>query len=106
MVKQKIFSSSPDAPKNVTASYPENEEFMEGSDVILTCSSNSNPPAQRYEWYCGHSKIKLRLEERLTVQNVSKDTEPYSCAAINDVGRGKSPPTQIPVQCMYIITQR
>ncbi|PIO24245.1 B-cell receptor CD22 [Aquarana catesbeiana] len=86
------------APKNVTASYPENEEFMEGSDVILTCSSNSNPPAQRYEWYCGHSKIKLRLEERLTVQNVSKDTEPYSCAAINDVGRGKSPPTQIPVQ--------
>ncbi|XP_077312366.1 B-cell receptor CD22-like [Lithobates pipiens] len=86
------------APKDVTAHYPENEEFMEGSDVILTCSSNSNPPAQRYEWYYGHRKMKLRLEERITVQNVLKDTEPYSCAAINDVGRGESPPTQIPVR--------
>ncbi|XP_040182914.1 B-cell receptor CD22-like [Rana temporaria] len=86
------------APKEVTVSYPENETFMEGSDVTLTCSSNSNPPAHTYEWRLGDSKTKLRLEERIRVQNVSKDTEPYSCAAINDIGRGESPPTQIPVQ--------
>ncbi|XP_073457902.1 B-cell receptor CD22-like isoform X2 [Aquarana catesbeiana] len=87
------------APKDVTVSLPKNEKFLEGSDVILTCSSRSNPPPHRYEWYRGNSKINLRLEvQSIKVQNVNKDTHPYSCVAINTVGRGESPLTPIPVQ--------
>ncbi|XP_073457177.1 myelin-associated glycoprotein-like [Aquarana catesbeiana] len=92
------------APKDVTVSLPKNEAVLEGSDVMLTCSSRSNPPPHTYEWYRGNSKIKLgSQDQKIKVQNVSKDTEPYSCTAINDVGRGESPPTEITMQCMYIL---
>ncbi|XP_073457904.1 B-cell receptor CD22-like [Aquarana catesbeiana] len=91
------------APKDVMVSFSKNEELLEGSDVILTCSSRSNPPPHRYEWYRGNSKIKLNSQEQnLRVQNISKDTEPYSCVAINIRGRGESPPIEIPVQ--YAVT--
>ncbi|XP_040183181.1 B-cell receptor CD22-like [Rana temporaria] len=87
------------APKDVTVILRTNNILLEGSDVTLTCSSRSNPPPRRYEWYRGNSKIKLNSEEKdLRVLNISKDTEPFSCTAINDVGRGESPPTLIPVQ--------
>ncbi|XP_073457908.1 B-cell receptor CD22-like isoform X2 [Aquarana catesbeiana] len=87
------------APKDVMISLPKFKEFLEGSDVILTCSCRSNPPPHRYEWYHANSKIKLGLEiRRIVVRNVSKDMEPYSCTAINTVGRGESPPKEIPVQ--------
>ncbi|XP_077312676.1 B-cell receptor CD22-like [Lithobates pipiens] len=87
-------------PKDVTVvSLPKVEEILEGSDVVLTCSSRSNPPPHTYEWYRGNSKIKLRSQDqRITVRNVTKDLEPYSCTAINDVGSGESPPTEIHVQ--------
>ncbi|KAM5132674.1 B-cell receptor CD22-like [Mantella aurantiaca] len=87
-----------DAPKNVTVSLSENKSFPEGNNVILTCSSRSNPPPLRYEWFYGKSKMKLEHQsQKITVQNVSKDTGSYSCAARNDVGRGESPPEEIPV---------
>lgn len=103
-LSKKIFSSSPDAPNNVAVSLPKDEEFLEGSDVMLTCSSRLNPPPHTYEWYHGNSKPKLETQDqKIKVQNVSKDTEPYSCVAINIVGRGESPPKPIPVRCMYIL---
>ncbi|XP_077312677.1 sialoadhesin-like [Lithobates pipiens] len=86
-------------PKDVTVSLPKVEEILEGSDVVLTCSSRSNPPPHTYEWYRGNSKIKLSSQDqKITVRNVGKDTEPYSCTAINTVGSGESPPTEIHVQ--------
>ncbi|XP_040183182.1 B-cell receptor CD22-like [Rana temporaria] len=87
------------APIDVTVSLPENEELLEGSDVTVTCSSRSNPPPYRYEWYRGNNKTKLgSQDQKIKVLNVSKDTEPYTCVAINYIGRGESLPTQIPVQ--------
>ncbi|XP_077312674.1 B-cell receptor CD22-like [Lithobates pipiens] len=85
-------------PKDVTVNLPKVEEILEGSDMVLTCSSRSNPPPYTYEWYRGNSKIKLRSQDqKITVRNVTKDMEPYSCTVINDVGRGESPPTEIHV---------
>ncbi|XP_077312675.1 B-cell receptor CD22-like [Lithobates pipiens] len=87
------------APKDVMISLPKYKEFLEGSDVVLICFCRSNPPPYRYEWYHTNSNVKLRLEnKRIVVRNVTKDMEPYSCTAINTVGRGESPPTEIPMQ--------
>ncbi|KAM5132675.1 myelin-associated glycoprotein-like [Mantella aurantiaca] len=91
------------APRNVTVSLSENKEFLEGNNVILACSSRSNPPPLRYEWFRGKSKMKLEHQnQHITVQNVSRDTDSFSCAAINAVGRGESPPAKIPV--LYVPT--
>ncbi|XP_072283103.1 B-cell receptor CD22-like [Pyxicephalus adspersus] len=88
------------APKDVMVVLPKPKAIIEGGDVILTCFCKSNPPPLTYEWYRANSKVKLRSEDQksLILRNVSKDTEPYSCSAINEVGRGESPPTRIPMQ--------
>ncbi|XP_069802861.1 B-cell receptor CD22-like [Dendropsophus ebraccatus] len=86
------------SPKNVTVTVIGMDEVMEGSDVTLQCNSFSNPGAYDYEWYKG--KEKFRLPERgreITVRNVTRDMEPYSCTARNPVGRGESALTHIPV---------
>ncbi|XP_044138546.1 B-cell receptor CD22-like isoform X1 [Bufo gargarizans] len=85
------------APKNVTVAVIGIDEVMEGSDVKLQCNSFSNPAVYNYEWYKGKSKFPDTGRE-ITVRNVSRDMEPYSCAARNHLGRGESAPTEIPVQ--------
>ncbi|CAJ0950021.1 unnamed protein product [Ranitomeya imitator] len=46
----------------------------------------------------GKNKTKLPYDGRkLGIKNVTRDMEPYSCAAINDVGRGESALMEIPV---------
>ncbi|XP_069598953.1 B-cell receptor CD22-like [Ranitomeya imitator] len=90
------------APKNVTVIL--NDELMEGSDVTLQCSSFSKSEVYEYEWYKGKDKTKLPDRGwEITVRNVTWDEEPYSCAAINDVGRGESALTEIPV--LYAATK-
>ncbi|XP_073513698.1 B-cell receptor CD22-like [Phyllobates terribilis] len=86
------------APKNVTVIVILNDELIEGSDVTLQCRSYSKLDVNEYDWYKGKNKTKLPDREwEITVRNVTRDMEPYSCAAINDVGRGESAPTEIPV---------
>ncbi|XP_072283101.1 B-cell receptor CD22-like isoform X3 [Pyxicephalus adspersus] len=88
------------APKDVMVTLPKHKTIIEGSNVLITCSSRSKPPPLRYEWYRANSKVKMRSEDQksLLLWNVSKDTEPYSCSVINEVGRGESQPTEISVQ--------
>ncbi|XP_040276995.1 B-cell receptor CD22-like [Bufo bufo] len=85
------------APKNVTVAVISIDEVMEGSDMKLQCNSFSNPAIYNYEWYKGKSKLPDTGRE-ITVRNVTRDMEPYSCAARNHLGRGESAPTEIPVQ--------
>ncbi|XP_073513703.1 sialic acid-binding Ig-like lectin 13 isoform X2 [Phyllobates terribilis] len=86
------------APKNVTITVISMGELMEGSDVTLECNRFSKPPVNKYEWFKGKDKTKLpETGRRITVRNVTKDEDLYSCAAINDVGRGESALTEIPV---------
>ncbi|XP_072011121.1 B-cell receptor CD22-like [Engystomops pustulosus] len=72
------------------------DEVMEGSDVTLQCNSVSRPDVSEYEWYKGETRLPDRGRE-MTVRNVTRDMEPYSCAARNTVGRGESALIQIPV---------
>ncbi|XP_072011109.1 B-cell receptor CD22-like isoform X2 [Engystomops pustulosus] len=84
------------SPQNVTITVIGMDEVMEGSDVTLQCNSVSRPDVSEYEWYKGETRLPDRGRE-MTVRNVTRDMEPYSCAARNTVGRGESPPIQIPV---------
>ncbi|XP_069804419.1 B-cell receptor CD22-like isoform X2 [Dendropsophus ebraccatus] len=86
------------APKNVTVTVIGKDEVMEGSDVTLQCNSFSKPGAFEYEWHKGKEKSRLLERGReIIVRKVTRDMEPYSCTAINSVGRGESALTQIPV---------
>ncbi|XP_069598882.1 B-cell receptor CD22-like [Ranitomeya imitator] len=86
------------APKNVAITVVNMGELMEGSDVTLRCKSFSKTDVYEYEWYKGKDKTKLPDRGwEITVRNVTRDGEPYSCAAINQVGRGESALTEIPV---------
>ncbi|XP_064163805.1 B-cell receptor CD22-like [Anguilla rostrata] len=38
-------------PKSVSVSVSPSGEIVEGSSVTLTCSSDANPPVQKYTWY-------------------------------------------------------
>ncbi|XP_064161796.1 B-cell receptor CD22-like isoform X14 [Anguilla rostrata] len=38
-------------PKSASVSVSPSGEIVEGSSVTLTCSSDANPPVQRYTWY-------------------------------------------------------
>ncbi|KAJ8362467.1 hypothetical protein AAFF_G00373830 [Aldrovandia affinis] len=39
------------APKSTSVSVSPSGEIVEGGSVTLTCSSNANPPVQRYTWF-------------------------------------------------------
>ncbi|KAM3923142.1 B-cell receptor CD22-like [Leptodactylus fuscus] len=84
------------SPKNVTVTVIGMDEVKEGTNVTLQCNSFSKPMVYEYEWYKGKTRLPDRGRE-MTVYNVTGDMEPYSCTAINRVGRGESPPIQIPV---------
>ncbi|XP_056400851.1 B-cell receptor CD22-like isoform X2 [Hyla sarda] len=85
-------------PKNVTIIIGITE-VMEGNDVTLQCNSVSNPDVSEYEWYKGKNRTKStsRGGKEIIVRNVTRNMEPYSCAAINIVGRGESALMEIPV---------
>ncbi|KAM3923143.1 sialoadhesin-like [Leptodactylus fuscus] len=84
------------SPKNVTVTVIGMDEVIEGTNVTLQCNSFSKPDVHEYEWYKGKTRLPDRGRE-MTVYNVPGDMEPYSCTAINRVGRGESAPAQIPV---------
>ncbi|XP_056400854.1 B-cell receptor CD22-like [Hyla sarda] len=86
------------SPKTVTVTVIGRDGVMEGSDVTLQCKSVSNPDVSEYEWYKGKKKTRLEYTGReIIVGKVTGNMEPYSCAAINTVGRGESALMEIPV---------
>ncbi|KAM4652324.1 B-cell receptor CD22-like isoform 2-T2 [Discoglossus pictus] len=71
----------------------------EGDDVYLYCNSKSSPEETLYEWFVGKERIKMAHQTwSIVVRNVSWDSEPYSCSAVNKLGRGESAVTEILVQ--------
>ncbi|XP_075697013.1 Schwann cell myelin protein-like [Rhinoderma darwinii] len=85
------------APKNVSIAVIGMNDVIEGSDVTLQCSSYSKPGTYKYEWYKGKNNTKLLdAGRKITVQNVNRDTDPYSCVVVNRLGRGKSATKKIP----------
>ncbi|XP_071209336.1 uncharacterized protein [Salvelinus alpinus] len=83
-----------DGPKNTSVSVSPSGEIVEGSSVNLTCSSDANPPVDKYTWYkITYKKMSMRHSgQRYAIHNISsEDREGYYCEALNIIGREHIP---------------
>ncbi|XP_064176114.1 B-cell receptor CD22-like, partial [Anguilla rostrata] len=89
-------------PKSTSVSVSPSGEIVEGSSVTLTCSSDANPPAQRYTWYKNNSAVSSETggpEDSYTIKNITlQDAGEYYCAAGNGIGTKRSPPNRLDVK--------
>ncbi|KAJ8362494.1 hypothetical protein AAFF_G00372000 [Aldrovandia affinis] len=89
-------------PKSTSVSVSPSGEIVEGGSVTLTCSSNANPPVQRYTWFKNSRAITSwrGSEQSYTIKDIKpSDSGEYYCEAVNGVGRGWSP--HIPIKVQY-----
>ncbi|XP_045568578.1 sialoadhesin-like [Salmo salar] len=74
-------------PKNTSVSVSPSGEIMEGSSVTLTCSSDANPPVDKYTWYFQNKTFLNGFGQMYNISKFkSKDNGHYHCEAWN--GRG------------------
>ena len=82
-----LSSSTPDGPKNTSVSVSPSGEIVEGSSVTLTCSSDANPPVDKYTWYKKNVTSPKASGQSYSITNIiSEDRGEYYCEAQN--GRG------------------
>ncbi|XP_045564954.1 B-cell receptor CD22 isoform X7 [Salmo salar] len=74
-------------PKNTSVSVSPSGEIVEGSSVTLTCSSDANPPVDKYTWYFQNKTFQNGFGQMYNISKFkSKDNGHYHCEAWN--GRG------------------
>ncbi|XP_064817394.1 B-cell receptor CD22-like [Oncorhynchus masou masou] len=79
-------------PRNTSVSVSPSGEIVEGSSVTLTCSSDANPPVDKYTWYKKNVISPKASGQRYTIHNISsEDREGYYCEALNIIGRETVP---------------
>ncbi|XP_042170995.1 titin-like [Oncorhynchus tshawytscha] len=79
-------------PKNTSVSVSPSGEIVEGSSVTLTCSSDANPPVDKYTWYKknGGGNQSMTGPQHVFNQIQSSDTGEYYCEAQNEMGTDRS----------------
>uniref|UniRef100_A0A4W5RXR2 Ig-like domain-containing protein n=1 Tax=Hucho hucho TaxID=62062 RepID=A0A4W5RXR2_9TELE len=86
-----LSSLTPDAPKNTSVSFSPSGEIVEGSSVTLTCSSDANPPVDKYTWYKKNVTSPKASGQSYSITNISsEDSGEYYCEALNEVGEQNS----------------
>nr|XP_046192925.1 sialoadhesin-like [Oncorhynchus gorbuscha] len=79
-------------PKNTSVSVSPSGEIVEGSSVTLTCSSDANPPVDKYTWYKKNVTSPKASGQSYSIHKVSsEDREGYYCEALNIIGRETIP---------------
>nr|XP_046192917.1 sialoadhesin-like [Oncorhynchus gorbuscha] len=74
-------------PKDTSVSVSPSGEIVEGSSVTLTCSSDANPPVDKYTWYKKNVTSPKASGQSYSITNIiSEDRGEYYCEAQN--GRG------------------
>ncbi|KAM9490034.1 sialic acid-binding Ig-like lectin 6 isoform 2-T3 [Salvelinus alpinus] len=74
-------------PKNTSVSVSPSGEIMEGSSVTLTCSSDANPPVDKYTWYKKNvTSAKVSGQSYSITNIISEDRGEYYCEAQNRKG--------------------
>ncbi|KAG9335394.1 hypothetical protein JZ751_004715, partial [Albula glossodonta] len=77
-------------------------DIMEGSSVNLTCSSDANPPVDRYTWYqiSGDRSWKKGSMQNLTFPIIrAQHGGQYYCTVWSPYGQDTSAPITLPVLC-------
>ncbi|XP_071202294.1 B-cell receptor CD22-like [Salvelinus alpinus] len=87
-------------PRNTSVSVSPSGEIVEGSSVTLTCSSDANPPVDKYTWYKKNGASLTGSENTFLITNInSEDSGEYYCEAENKYGRLNSSSVSVDVQC-------
>ncbi|XP_056311371.1 B-cell receptor CD22-like [Danio aesculapii] len=83
-------------PRNISVSMNRSAVIVEGDSVTLSCSSDSNPPAE-INWFKGETSVGSGR-----IFNISKissdDSKKYKCRARNEHGEKYSDPLTLDVQ--------
>ncbi|XP_029545591.1 B-cell receptor CD22 [Salmo trutta] len=79
-------------PKNTSVSVSPSGEIVEDSSVTLTCSSDANPPVDKYTWYQknGGDYQSMTGPQHVFNQIQSSDSGEYYCEAQNEMGTDRS----------------
>ncbi|XP_064857185.1 B-cell receptor CD22-like isoform X3 [Oncorhynchus nerka] len=78
-------------PKNPSVSVSPSGEIVEGSSVTLTCSSDANPPVDKYTWYFQNETLINGFEQIYNITNFrSEDSGHYHCEAWNKMASKNS----------------
>uniref|UniRef100_A0AAZ3SIM3 Ig-like domain-containing protein n=1 Tax=Oncorhynchus tshawytscha TaxID=74940 RepID=A0AAZ3SIM3_ONCTS len=78
-------------PKNTSVSVSPSGEIVEGSSVTLTCSSDANPPVDKYTWYFQNETFLNGCGQMYNISNFrSEDSGHYHCEAWNRRGSRNS----------------
>uniref|UniRef100_A0A4W5NFV7 Ig-like domain-containing protein n=1 Tax=Hucho hucho TaxID=62062 RepID=A0A4W5NFV7_9TELE len=82
-----LSSSTPDGPRNTSVSVSPSGGIVEGSSVTLTCSSDANPPVDKYTWYRKNVTSPKASGQSFSITNISsEDRGEYYCEAQNRRG--------------------
>jgi hypothetical protein len=91
-----------DGPRNTSVSVSPSGEIVEGSSVTLTCSSDANPPVDKYTWYKKTVTSPKASGQSYSITNIiSEDRGEYYCEAENKYGRLNSSSVFVDVQCKF-----
>uniref|UniRef100_A0AAY5L4R5 Ig-like domain-containing protein n=1 Tax=Esox lucius TaxID=8010 RepID=A0AAY5L4R5_ESOLU len=86
-------------PKNISVSVSPSGKIVEGSSVTLTCSSDANPPVDKYTWYKKTVTSPKASGQSYSITNVrSEDSGEYYCEAENKYGRLNSSSVSVDIQ--------
>ncbi|XP_036795975.1 sialoadhesin [Oncorhynchus mykiss] len=86
-------------PKNISVSVSPSGEIVEGSSVTLTCSSDANPPVDKYTWYKKNVTSPKASGQSYSITNIiSEDRGEYYCETENKYGRLNSSSVSVDVQ--------
>ncbi|XP_045067752.1 B-cell receptor CD22-like [Coregonus clupeaformis] len=78
-------------PKRVSVSVSPSGKIVGGSSVTLTCSSDANPPVDKYTWYKKNVTSPKSSGQSYSITNISsEDSGQYYCEAENRIGAQKS----------------
>uniref|UniRef100_A0A4W5KG18 Ig-like domain-containing protein n=1 Tax=Hucho hucho TaxID=62062 RepID=A0A4W5KG18_9TELE len=94
-----------DAPKNTSVSVSPSGEIVEGSSVTLTCSSDANPPVDKYTWYKKNVTSPKASGQSYSITNIiSEDSGEYYCEAENTIASNNSTALMIIVAGKQVLT--
>eukprot|EP00063_Salmo_salar_P074607 XP_014049442.1 PREDICTED: B-cell receptor CD22-like [Salmo salar] len=86
-------------PKSTSVSVSPSGEIVEGSSVTLTCSSDANPPVDKYTWYKKNGSSLTGSEKTYNFTTISsEDSGEHYCGAENKYGRLNSSSVSVDVQ--------
>nr|XP_046189516.1 B-cell receptor CD22-like isoform X2 [Oncorhynchus gorbuscha]XP_046189517.1 B-cell receptor CD22-like isoform X2 [Oncorhynchus gorbuscha] len=78
-------------PWNTSVSVSPSGEIVEGSSVTLTCSSDANPPVDKYTWYKKNVASPKASGQSYNITNIiSEDRGEYYCEAENTIASNNS----------------